>query len=76
MRGYASRGDAYESKNEHEKAVADYTEAIRLDPKLRDPYWGRANAYSKMGEESKAQADFAQAKKLGYQENSAAPWAM
>jgi tetratricopeptide (TPR) repeat protein len=35
---YASRGDAWRMKNDYQKAIADYTEAIRLEPKDATPY--------------------------------------
>ena len=36
------RGYARSAKNEYEKAIADYNEAIRLDPKDHNAYNGRA----------------------------------
>ena len=42
---FYDRGLAYESKGDHDKAIADHTEAIRLDPKFADAYDGRACAY-------------------------------
>ena len=51
-----------------DKAIADYTETIRLDPELAVAYRGRGVAYEKKGDKAKAEADFAQAKKLGYRE--------
>ncbi len=47
-------------KGEHAKAVADLTEAIRLDPTFAD-YLMRARAYRALGEEKKAQEDEAKA---------------
>ena len=34
---YYNRGNAYNSKGEHDRAIADYGQAIRLDPKNRTP---------------------------------------
>ena len=57
---------AYEHKGEHDKAIADYTDAIRLDPKLTEAYYGRGVAYWHNDQHDKASEDFNQAKKLGY----------
>jgi len=57
-----------EKKGDPDKAIADYTEAIRLNPKYATAYYGRGYAYGQKGETAKAEADFAQAKKLGYEE--------
>ena len=61
-----SRGSAYRAKGKHNKAIADFTEVIRLDPKNAKAYWNRGVAYSETGERAKADEDFARAKKLGY----------
>jgi len=50
-----------------DKAIADYTEAIRLDPNLALAYNSRGIAYQKIGEEAKAAADFVKAKQLGFE---------
>ena len=39
---YRSRGLAWSNKKDYEKAIADYNEAIRLDPKYSGAYNGRA----------------------------------
>ena len=54
-------------KGEYDKAIADFTEGIRLDPKNAAAYHFRGRAYSKKSEKAKAEADFAQAKKLAVQ---------
>jgi tetratricopeptide (TPR) repeat protein len=61
-----NRGCAYQSKHGYEKAIADYTEAIRLDPRCAGAYFNRGLALRKKGESAKAEEDFAQAKKLGW----------
>jgi Flp pilus assembly protein TadD len=65
---YCRRGTAYEKKGDYGGAIADFTEAIRLDPKDAWAYHGRGLAYEKKGDKAKADEDFAQAKKLGYKE--------
>ena len=64
-RGVAVRGN----RGDYDKAIADYNEAIRLDPKAAGAYYGRGFAHQQKGEQAKADEDFAKAKKLGYTGN-------
>jgi len=48
-----------------DKAIADYTQAIRLDPDLAEVYGVRGLAYSQKGDFDKAIADCNQAIRLG-----------
>ena len=57
-----NRGISYIEKGEFDKAIADYTEAIRLNPKNAKAYYNRGTSYAKKGEQDKADADFAKAK--------------
>ena len=63
---YCCRGIAYQEKADNDKAIADYNEAVRLNPKLARAYYHRGTAYEKKGEKAKAEEDLAQAKRLGY----------
>jgi tetratricopeptide (TPR) repeat protein len=47
---YFRRGCRYFEKGQHDKAIADFAEAIRLDPKNADKYSWRAWCYSEKGE--------------------------
>ena len=58
----------YRAKGENDKAIADYTEAIRLEPENAQAYHGRGSAYEAKGDHKRAEADFAEAKKLGHAE--------
>jgi len=42
---YYNRGINYSKKGDTDRAIADYTEAVRLDPKYADAYGNRGNAY-------------------------------
>jgi len=45
-------------KKDYDKAIADFTEAIRLDPKYEDAYVARAEAYSNKNDYDKALSDY------------------
>ena len=46
------------------KAIADYTAAIRLNPRDADAYYNRGLSYKSKGKLRKAKADFAKANQL------------
>ena len=54
---YQARGDVYAAKGEYDRAIADFTEAIRIK---KDPahYAARGRAYEKKGQYDLAIADF------------------
>ncbi|MCA9895647.1 MAG: tetratricopeptide repeat protein [Anaerolineae bacterium] len=59
--GYASRGLAYYHLGEYEAAIADYTQAILLEPQYVEAHNNRGNAYSELQQYEEAIADFTQA---------------
>jgi tetratricopeptide (TPR) repeat protein len=61
---YSSRGIAYLAKGDNDRAIADYDQAIRLDPKLRSAYYNRGTAYQAKGDNDRAIADYDQAIRL------------
>ena len=61
---YYNRGNAHSAKGDHEQAIADYDEAIKLDPKSASAYNNRGNARSDKGESEAALDDFNAAIKL------------
>jgi len=58
---YTARGTSYERKGEFDKAIADYTTGISINPNIYYPYYNRALAYKKKGEFDKAASDFRKA---------------
>jgi len=58
------RGDEALKKNDRQTAIAAYTEAIKLDAKLKRAYVGRGVAYNELGEIRKALEDFTKAIEL------------
>ncbi|MDD2923302.1 MAG: tetratricopeptide repeat protein, partial [Anaerolineales bacterium] len=58
------RGYAYIELGEYDKAIADYTEVIRIDPKAAYAYSQRAVAYRDLGEYDKSVANYTEAIRL------------
>jgi Tfp pilus assembly protein PilF len=54
----------YNAKKEHDKAIADFSKAIELDPKYAQAYYNRAYAYEAKGEKMLADKDRQKAKEL------------
>ena len=61
---YNNRGMTYNGTGEYDRAIADYSEAIRLNPKDPAAYNNRGNAYSRKGEYDRAIADLNEAIRL------------
>ncbi len=61
---YYNRGFAYQNKGEYDRAIADYDQALRLDPKYAHAYNNRGGAYQDKGEYDRAIADYEQALRL------------
>ncbi len=55
--GYLSRAQSYFSTREYDRAIAEYTDAIRLDPKCALAYANRASSYFNQGELEQALND-------------------
>jgi tetratricopeptide (TPR) repeat protein len=58
------RGNEFLNDGQVDKAITAYSDAIRLDPKSTDAYYGRGNAYKRKNDLDKAIADFAEVIRL------------
>jgi tetratricopeptide (TPR) repeat protein len=64
---YYRRGTVYVINKENDKAIADYTQVIKLDPNDMPGYYAiRGALYDRKHEFDKAISDYTQAIKLGY----------
>ena len=54
----------YCKKRNYDKAIADYSEAVRIDPNNAKAYYDRGLAYRSNGKRDKAIADFSEAIRL------------
>jgi tetratricopeptide (TPR) repeat protein len=58
------RGDLLYALERYDDALADYSQAIELDPQWAPAYKGRSAVYTALGDTRKAHADLAHARKL------------
>ena len=56
-----NRGNGYFDQRDYPRAIADYSEAIRLNPRFANAYSNRALAYEELGDHARAAADHANA---------------
>jgi tetratricopeptide (TPR) repeat protein len=63
---YIGRGAAYRQKDEIDRAIADFSTAIQMDPGDGTAHYHRAAAYASKGEYDRAWEDIQEAKSLGY----------
>jgi len=61
---YVHRGAALAELRQHDKAIADFTNAIQLTPDVPTPYQMRAQSYRAMGDAKRAAEDEAKARDL------------
>jgi lipoprotein NlpI len=63
-RGYSNRGNAYYTKGDNDNAIADYSQAIKLNSKDAGAFNNRGRAYLAKGQNDRAIADYSQAIQL------------
>ena len=65
---YYFRGWAHADLGQHEKAIEDFTEVIRIKPENEEhnAYYYRGLSYKKIGKSDEADQDFIKAKELGW----------
>ena len=61
---YYNRALAYENKEDYERAIADYSEVIRLDPYHANALFFRSLNRGRIGDKNGAEADMVSAKRL------------
>jgi tetratricopeptide (TPR) repeat protein len=61
---FDSRGFVYLQLGAYDKAIADYDEALQLDPKFATSLYGRGTAKQRKGDAAGANADIATAKRI------------
>src|SRR5689334_20148740 len=55
---YLQRGDSYADRHEYDRAIADYTQAIHLQPEYAEAYNNRGYAYYWQGQYPNAITDY------------------
>src|SRR5713226_6413097 len=61
---YNSRGIGYHNKKDYDRAIAEYGEAIKLDPKYARAYYNRGLVYAAKGNYDGAVEEYSEAIKL------------
>ena len=61
---YSNRGTAYVRKGQYDEALADFSRALEINPKVPQTYYNRGVAYQLQGRYDEAVADFNSALKI------------
>jgi len=62
---FNERGKAYKELKMYNKAITDFTEALKIEPNMRGALWGRGKAYREIGNKQKGKEDIKRAADLG-----------
>ena len=57
-RPYCNRGNAYSDRGDYDRAISDYTQAIKIDPNCALAYYNRGNSYKDKGDFDQAVRDY------------------
>src|ERR1700733_14808364 len=57
---YCDRGNTYGNKRDYDRAIAEYSKAIQLEPKLVDAYYKRGMVYGLKGDHDRAIVDYSE----------------
>ena len=68
---YSNRGDSYLKNGNYDQAIAEYTQAIELDPSLTSFYYNRGLAYANKADYDNAISDFSQVIKMNPKDREA-----
>jgi len=63
---YHNRGVSYYKKKDYDKAIADYSKAVDLNPQFAEAYYNRGVAYSVKKKFDACKEDLDKAMQLGY----------
>ena len=61
---YNNRGLAYQAKGDNDRALIDYNEAIRIDPKFPAAYFNRGAVYQAKGNNDLASHDYSEGNRV------------
>ena len=61
---YFNRGVTWREMGDHDRAIQDYTEAIKLNPNFEQAFFNRGNAYEEKGQLERAIQDYNRAIEL------------
>ena len=69
---YYNRGNVYYDLKDYPKALADYNQALRINPDYAEAYGNRGLVYAQLGEREKAVTDMEKAAQLLCQQRNPA----